>query len=284
MQVDARVGVTLAGLNINDRVGGVGYRTTSLEGWWESSESTGEMVQRVGASGGWLTEAHAGGKRIVHRGSIQSRSHAASEAMLRALQGAVPLRGTVPLAVTDLGQTYHLPIRQEGRPVTDWVTDTLVTFSFQYHSEEYRLLSGDGLAPTRSITVGLPYTEGGRVRPYTLPATIDATTVSGSVALTNPGDQAAPPRVLITFTGPVSRPSVRSAVTGRETRFALDLLPGQALTVDLDHRQVDLGGVPRQGSKRGEWLDPVPGDILVFDAAVYDPAARMTVSWYDARK
>lgn len=284
MQIDARVGVTLAGLDVNNRAGGVGYRTTGLAGWWESSESTGEMIQRVGASGGWLSEAHAGGKRIVHTGSIQSKSHAASEAMLRALLGALPLKETAPLAVTDLGQTYHLPIRQEGRPVINWETDTLVTFSLQYHSDEYRLLSGDGLAPTRSITVGLPFTEGGRIRPYTLPSTIDATTVSGSVALTDPGDQAADPRVLITFTGPVSRPSVRSAVTGRETRFALDLLPGQTLTVDLDRRDVSLGGVPRQGSMRGQWLDPVPGDVLVFDAASYDPNARMTVSWYDARK
>ena len=284
MQVSPSVGVTLRGLNVNNRAGGVGYRTVELRGWWEQSESTGQVVQRPASPGGWYTDAYATGKRIVHRGSIESKSHAASYSMLMDLLDAVSLGDPAPLAVTDLNTTFHLPVRQEGRPVVEWVTDTLVTFDIQLQSGEYRLLSGDGSAATYTRTVALPYTEGGRVRPYTLPAPINAVVISGSVELTDPGQMASTPSVVVEFSGPVLRPSIRSGVTGRQMYFDIELESGQTLVVDMDRHTVRLNGVSRSGTRRGRWLDPVPGDVLYFDADTYNPDARMTVSWHDARK
>ena len=56
------------------------------------------------------------------------------------------------------------------------------------------------------------------------------------------------------------------------------------LVVDQDARSVRLNGVSRRGAMRGEWLAPVPGDRLVFDAGSFVEAARMTVSWSDSWK
>lgn len=282
MEVTSGVGVMLGGLNLNDREAGSGYRTVDLAGWWEPTGSTGQAEQNTGGPGAWLGEAHPMGRRLVVRGSIDSGSHAESAAMLDALWRALPVSGVTPFVVTEDGQPLHVLVRQEDKPDTDWLTDTYVTFNFQIHSKEWRRLAGDGSAPTHSVTVGLPFTSGGRRRPYRLPSRINAAVVSGSVNLVNLGS--APPPVVVRFDGPVSRPAVRSLLTGRAQWFDLDVLPGQSLVVDQDARTVLLNGVSRRGAMRGDWLTPVPGDSLVFDAASYDEAARMTVSWSDAWK
>lgn len=282
MEVPAGVRVLLNGLDLTDRVAGPGYAVRELEGWWEPTASTGSVVQRAGAPGGWLDEAHPMGRRLVARGSIDSGSHAESAAMLDALWRALPVDGRAPLVVVEDGIASHVMVRQEDKPDITWVTDTYVTFDFQLHSREWRRLAGDGSGPSRSVTVGLPFTQGGRRRPYVLPSRIDGVAVSGLVELVNMGS--APPPVVVTFTGPVSRPSVRSEVTGRSQWFDLDVLPGQSLVVDQDARTVRLNGVSRRGAMRGEWLAPVPGDRLVFDAGSFVEAARMTVSWSDSWK
>lgn len=282
MEVPAGVRVLLNGLDLTDRVAGPGYTVRELEGWWEPTASTGSVVQRMGAPGGWLDEAHPSGRRLVARGSIDSDSHAESAAMLDALWRALPVDGRVPLVVVEDGVASHVMVRQEDKPDITWVTETYVTFDFQLHSREWRRLAGDGSAPSRSVTVGLPFTVGGRRRPLVLPSRIDAVVASGSVELVNLGS--ATPPVVVTFAGPVSRPVVRSRLTGRSQWFDLDVLPGQELVVDQDARSVRLNGVSRRGAMRGDWLSPVPGDSFVFDAGSFDEAARMTVSWSDAWK
>lgn len=284
MYVDSGVGVTLSGLDINDRSRGVGFRTTELRGWWSPAGSTGALMQRPGAPGGWLTEADETGTRVVLKGGIESKSHADSYAMYLWLLDAVPVREPAPLVVTELGRAYHLMVRQEADPIIEWLTDTYVTYDYQLHSEEYRKLSGNGLAPTYSVTVGLPRTEGGRSWPLSRPSTIAATVVTGEVTLTDPGDGAAPPQVFLAIDGPATRPTVRSALTGRAMRFDIDVLAGQTLTVDLDRKDIKLNGVSRRNAMTGRWLDPIPGDVLVFDADIYNPDARLTVAWNDARK
>lgn len=282
MEVSSDVGVSLGGLDLQTRVYGTGYTISDIDGWDEPTASTGGVTQRQGASGGWLDEAESMGRRLVVKGSIESDSHAESAAMLEALWRALPVRGTTPFVVVEGGVARYVMVRQEDKPDTDWLTDTYVTFDFQVHSKEWRIFSGDGSGPTHSVTVGLPFTRGGRVRPYTLPSTINATVVSGSVDVVNVGS--APARVVARFDGPVSSPSVRMP-DGQWMTFALDVLAGQELSVDFDARTVLLNGVSRRGVVRGRWLVFGPGlNTLIFDAGSYDEAARMTVSWSDSWK
>ncbi len=282
MEITPDLGVRLGGLELHDRVAGVGFKTIGLTGWDEPTASTGTIIQRAGASGGYPDEAHSMGRRLVWHGSINSHSHAESLAMLAALWRALPVADTTPFVVTDLGVPRHVPVRQEDKPDADWLTDTHISVNFQLQSDEWRRLAGDGLAPAHSITVGLPYTSGGRVLPYTLPSAIDATTVSGSVQVANAGD--AKPAAAVLFTGPVPSPTVRMP-DGQSMTFEVDVLPGQELYVDFDTHEVLLNGVSRSGSRRGAWLQFAPGDnTLIFDAASYNADARMTVLWSDSWK
>lgn len=283
MEVSSGVGVMLGGLNLNDREAGSGYRTMDLDGWWEPTGSTGQAEQNTGGPGAWLGEAHPMGRRIVATGSIDSGSHAESAAMLVALWRALPVSGVTPFVVSEGAVPLHAMVRQEDRPDVDWLTDTYVTFNFQLHSPEWRRLAGDGTAPSRRTSVGLPLTSGGRIRPYSLPSQIDAQVVAGSVPVENRGS--APPEVIVTFRGPVRRPVVRSATTGNALMFDLEVLRGQSLVVDLGKRTALLNGVSRRGRKRGTWLTvPVEGDTLIFDAEAYSLDARMTVDQTEAWK
>ena len=282
MEVASDVGVFLGGLDLQTRVLASGYAISSIKGWDEPTASTGQVTQRQGASGGWLDEAESAGRRLVVAGSIDSDSHSESVAMLRALWRALPVKGVTPFVVVENGAPLYAMVRQEDKPDTDWLTDTYVTFNFQLHSKEYRRFSGDGSGPSYSQTVGLPRTQGGRVRPYVLPSRINATVVSGSVDVVNAGNAPAP--VVVRFDGPVSSPAVRMP-DGQWMSFALDVLPGQELTVDFDAHTVRLNGVDRRASVRGRWLVFGPGaNTLIFDAASYVEAARMTVSWSDSWK
>lgn len=262
-----------------------------LTGWSGRTGSTGQAAQRAFQDGAWVDRAYSTGRTLVVPGDLRVRpdvgpggeQHLKLVAALDQLMGHLPVDTPEPVVVDEDGLRRHVLARLDGEPSDPvWVNPWHVRYEFQLFAPDYRRLAGDGSGPSHSVTVGLPFTDGGRRRPYQLPSRIDARVVSGSVDLVNVGTAPAP--VEVRFDGPVPRPSVRSLLTGRSQWFDLDVLPGQSLVVDQEARTVRLNGVDRGGSKRGDWLNPVPGDSLVFDAASYSEAARMTVSWSDAWK
>lgn len=253
-----------------------------LSGWWEPSPSTGEVDQRAYASGGVPGRAFHQSRVLVFKGGFRGADPVAVREEFEAFIGSLPIDGLFPLVVEEDGLVRHVMARLEGDPLVSWHGGKTAILNLQFVAPMWRRLAGDGSAPARSVTVGLPFTQGGRRRPYVLPSRIDGVAVSGLVELVNMGS--APPPVVVEFVGPVSRPSVRSEVTGRSQWFDLEVLPGQSLVVDQDARSVRLNGVSRRGAMRGEWLVPIPGDRLVFDAGSFVEAARMTVSWSDSWK
>ena len=286
-------GVALDGLPLTGRdADGVLWSVKKpLKGWSGRTGSTGKATQRAYQDGAWVDRAYSTGRTLVVSGDLRVRpdvgagggQHLKLVAALDRLMGHLPDNDPAPFVVDEDGLRRHVMARLDGEPSDPvWVNPWFVRYGFQLFAPDYRRLSGDGTAPTYSATVGLPSTQGGWVLPVTLPAAIDATVVSGTVALANAGNAPAP--VTVTFDGPVPRPSVRSAITGDSMMFDLDVLAGQSLVVDLDARTVLLNGVRRRNAMRGQWFQPAPNDVLVFDAAAYTPAARMTVSQFDSWK
>ena len=262
-----------------------------LKGWSGRTGSTGKATQRAYQDGAWVDRAYATGRTLVVPGDLRVRpdvgaggeQHLKLVAALDQLMGRLPGDDPAPFVVDEDGLRRHVMARLDGEPSDPvWVNPWLVRYEFQLFAPDYRRLSGDGSTPTHSQTVGLPRTDGGKVRPYTLPSAINATVVSGSVDVVNAGTAPAP--VVARFDGPVPSPTVRMP-DGQWMTFALDVLAGQELTVDFDAHTVRLNGVTRNGSVRGRWLVFGPGaNTLIFDAASYVEAARMTVSWSDSWK
>lgn len=253
-----------------------------LTGWRNPTPSTGAITQRSYQHGGWAGPAFYEPRVLVLKGSLFGDDPLAVRDAVEAFVGGLSINEFFPLVVEEAGLVRHVMVRLEADPKVVWNGGEVATFDLQFGAEDWRRFAGDGSGPTHSVTVGLPFTSGGRIRPYTLPSTINATVVSGSADVVNVGS--APARVVARFDGPVSSPSVRMP-DGQWMTFALDVLPGQELSVDFDARTVLLNGVSRRGVVRGHWLVFGPGlNTLIFDAGSYDEAARMTVSWSDSWK
>lgn len=255
---------------------------SDLKGWWSPPPSTGAVTQRSFQHGGWLNQAYYSPRVLVLEGSIVGDDPLAVRDAFEAFVAGLSINELFPFVVEEGGLVRHVMARLEEDPLIEWRGGSAAKFNLQFIAPDWRRFSGDGHAPTYSLTVGLPHTQGGRVRPYTLPSMIDATVVAGSVTVANAGNAPAP--VTVRFDGPVSQPTVRSSVTGQSMTFDMDVLAGQSLVVDLDAHTALLNGVGRRNTMRGRWLIPAPNDVLVFDSAAYNPDARMTVSWFDSWK
>lgn len=132
-------------------------------------------------------------------------------------------------------------------------------------------------------SVMLPIVTGGLEFPIQFPIQFTATTVAGRVNLTNAGTATVGLRLRID--GPVVEPRVTLLVDGVAStlRFNLTLTAGQWLDVDTAARTVYMNGTAsRRGNAAGVWpLLPSGTHELAFDAAAYDAAAELTVTWRD---
>jgi hypothetical protein len=82
-----------------------------------------------------------------------------------------------------------------------------------------------------SLSMGLPSTTGGDTWPEQWPEQFDGTTTSGDVTATNAGNIAAPSRV--TFTGPLTSPSLTNFSTGQGVTYNSTLAAGEFVYVYL---------------------------------------------------
>ncbi|POH58262.1 hypothetical protein CVS28_12530 [Arthrobacter glacialis] len=200
---------------------------------------------------------------------------------MAAFNATIPVRDLAPLVLSDFGDVCHRLIRQEGDPDVRLVSDYEFTFSVQLVAPKARKLGGDGSAAYQfSATAFLPSTTGGLQAPFTVPFSIGATVVNGSVTVTATGD--APPPVLVRINGPAVQPIIRDQ-DGGSMLLDISLDAGQWLDVDLDARTIKINStVNRRNLLRGPWIVPRSGMVLSLDAAVYDPLTSMTVFWTDA--
>jgi tail protein len=131
----------------------------------------------------------------------------------------------------------------------------------------------------------LPLVAGGLEVPFTVPFTIGASVISGTVLLTNSGT--ASTGLVLQIAGPVTQPRVTLQAPDGSTktlRYLDSLGSGEVLTLDTRARTAYLGGgVSRRGRIAGDWFLLEPGTSeLTFGAATYDGASTLTVTWRSA--
>ena len=261
-----------------------GYWFTSLAGWWDAADSTGQTTQFLSADGGWSNRAYRAFRQIDITGHVEAGSRPELRDAVEQLMAAIPVDPLVPLVVYEDGLARHCMVRMSGQPKVSWAGGHLpvADFNISLVAPDPRKLAGPGgdlgwrvLGP-----VGLPSTTGGLTFQFTLPTAFTAVTTSGQVTLDFEGT--AVPNAVVEFTGPVLNPGVREVGTGRTLWFDLEVMAGQTLSVDLRTRSVLLNGVSRRGKRRGQWIAPSPGAVWEFTAAEYNADARMTVLTQEA--
>ena len=282
MRVVDGIGVTMNGLDLNgtDEFG-VSWNTSALDDWIGRPGTTGGFIQNQFADGAWVTPAYFEPKSVRLVGRLVAPDRPTARAAVERFNAALPSKVLGVVANHEDGVVTHRWMRIEGDPKLPRPTDVYASFDVVLTSPDSRLFGGDGSALYQfSGTAFLPSTTGGLQAPFTVPFSIGATVVNGSVAVTASGD--APPPVLVRINGPAVQPVIRGDLGGAMP-LDISLDAGQWLDVDLDARTIKINStVNRRNLLRGAWITPRAGMVLSLDAAVYDPLTSMTVFWTDA--
>ena len=241
---------------------------------WGATRSTRRTEQKTRGHGGTSGEGFLAPRAIAVRGRAYAPTPEAARYALDRLNDAASIDDFV-YTVNEPGLSRWLFAHRVDDVQVSWTTPTELAWTVGLVADDPRKLHQELSAAT-----GLPSTTGGLTIPYTVPFTINATTVSGQVSLTNPGNIAGPVRLRID--GPVAGPVITHVASGRSLVFSSSytLGAGQWLDIDMDAHTVLENG---QANRRmyvisDDWSGFEPGaNTWTFTAATFDIAAALTV-------
>jgi len=259
-----------------DDAGGVGWYLVNLDGWTGSPQGTLAPVQKPRQAGAWSGKSYSKPRTLVLTGAMVAPSKAEARDAMDQLNEAIPLDDQI-LYVTEAGLQRYITVRRDGDIIPKWESDCACTFTVQMVALDGRRLA----APLTGMTM-LPQSSGGLVIPYTIPYTINSTVVSGTVALTNPGNDTG--SVLLRLDGPCAGPwQVTHQGSGPILTFAssLTLAAGEYQLVDMDKKLALANGQANRAqyitSRQWSGFDPGP-NTWSFTAASFNPASQLTVT------
>lgn len=163
MRIVGGFGVTLGGFDLQGLdPHGVSWKTNEIEDWLAPPGNTGQVVQNQFADGGWLTPSFMEPKVLRLVGRLYAADRAGARAAVARLSAALPVRGLVPLVVSEDGVVTHRLVRVEGAPKIPRPTDVYASYDLLLTSPDSRLFGGDGSTDFQhSGTAFLPSTSGG---------------------------------------------------------------------------------------------------------------------------
>jgi len=155
----------------------------------------------------------------------------------------------------------------------------LVTGIAERHVVESQALQSSTLEPGA-------VTAGGLASPLTSPFASNASSV-GAFTVTTDGHAEAWP--IVTFTGPITNPSLENRTLGPALRFIYTLGAGETLVVDTDPRRrtIRLNSQANRYSAldwtSSTWWPLLPGaNALLLGAASFSAGSSVAVQWRDA--
>jgi hypothetical protein len=274
--VDLQGMVTLGSVDANgtvwridqDGLTGMGQPTPTID-----------VQQKPRQDGGWADDSFDGPRYVAVTGTIRANTPEILNDAIDLLKAAVANTGFT-MTFTESGRVRTLTARRAGETITQKVTSRFATYSIMVVALDPRFFG-----PPLAGSTGLPSTSGGLTIPFTLPASIDASVVSGQIALTNPGRVAG--KVLARVDGPCHGPVITHRGSGASLVFSSSLVMGDGEWLDIDmdaHTVRAQGQASRSGwiTSRG-WSTFEPGDnTWAFTAASFDAGAKLTITAYPA--
>ena len=268
--------ITINGLTLNTTdTNGTQWRVRKFDGWAGATNPTGEMVRRTRRSGFWAGDSFSEGRHMALTIMVISASAAQHSLDLDTLNAAFP-RTFSRMDVSESGRVRYAYVRRSGEILPQKINRWTSIVSVMVSSKDWRKFGDDLVGLTF-----LPASSGGLTVPFTVPFTIDAVSVSGQIALTNPGNEVGPVRMRID--GPCTGPVVTHVGSASALIFSssLVLLADEWLDIDMEaHTVLANGQASRAGyiTSRG-WSGFDPGvNVWSFTAAAFDPASQLTVT------
>jgi hypothetical protein len=251
-------------LNADPDLDGVLMTCATLDGWGSpGSKSSGQS--REGEHGDSPAPNPKLQARILQlTGRIQAPTRELRQRAEHRLSAALGLQ------LFDLTVVDAIPLRVQAQRSADVSiaddTDTQSTWQAELKCPDPRRYGTD-----RSVTLNLPATTGGVQFPLRFPMRFTGTTTSGDAAAANDGNMPAP--VKVTFTGPVSSPTIRNVDTGQWVTYNDTLATGEFVVLYLRNPLVALlqdtalrtGKVSTGGG--GTWEIQPGGNTIAFRSA-----------------
>lgn len=201
-----------------------------------------------------------GGRTITIEVIVAAASKATLETKLLALS-RMPMGGqTESQLVFQLpgqGKRYvNARLRRRGYPVEfGYANGRAVMIALQFFATDPRIYDLTG----STFSINLPVASGGLGWAVSWPVAW-STSTSGTVTYTNSGNFESRP--VVTFTGPLTSPSIQNVTTGLTWACNFDLQTGDTLVVDFMARTVLLNGTASRYSyvlPTSSWWVLVPG-------------------------
>jgi hypothetical protein len=252
---------------------GVAWHLTEMQGW-DSPDQRAEYTPREADHGAWAAPVYLSQRPITLAGKIETSGLAALDSAMDQLIAACALTDTT-LTVYET-TPKQATVRRSGSPLLRPITDRIAEYSLLVTAADPRRYSTTLL----SQSTALPSVTGGLTLPVTLPVTISATTVAGSITLTNSGSMATRPT--LTIAGPVTTPTIVAALPGgsvTQIAYGATLQAGDVLVIDSAARTVVLNGTAsRRLYFSGTWPEIPAGSSVTYSwsSPVYDPSALLT--------
>lgn len=250
-----------------------------LQGW-DSAEVRAEYTPREGDHGAWASPLYLGERPITVAGTITAADGPGLDGAVDRLLETVGLSSTL-LVVYDTTPRQAW-VRRSGKPLVQYLTDRLATYSLMVTAPDPRRYS----TVLQSEQVPLPVTTGGLTLPTTAPVVIDAVTESGEIEAANEG--AFETRPVFVIDGPVVTPTIHTVYPGgtvKSLTVSTSLATGDQLVIDTDrHTAVLNGSVSRRRYVSGQWpaIGAHESVSFQFRAGSYNSTARLTASWRSA--
>lgn len=277
------------GLTVNDfmspiQIGDIVFNAVDANGtgWWASLFSgwgtpapTLTETQKVRQSGFMDGDSFSAGRVMTISGWITSSSAAQHSLDWDSLIANVSRQPTL-MQVSERGRVRWCMVRRSAEIIRTDHSGVESEFTIQVTAKDWRKF---GTALTASTA--LPASSGGFTYPMTYPFKIAATSISGTVSLTNPGNEVGP--VTMRVDGPTTGPVITHTGSGLALVFSSSLVlnAGEWLDIDMEaHTVLANGQATRAGyiTSRG-WSGFDPGSNLwQFTAASFNAASRLTVT------
>lgn len=249
--------ITLGSLTFGGNVdaNGVLWFPEQLQGWG-SPKGTLTVTQKPRAHGGYRSESFLTPRTITVAGTIQAPTSALLAQARHALNAACSLNDTT-FSVTEYGETLSATVTRQDEVLYGDETETWTTFSIQLVAED-PLRYGTPI----TATTNMASTSGGLTLPVTLPLTIGATVIAGTVGIFNPGDIASNFKMRIDGPGPGPVITVVNAAGEFILSSTYTLGSGNWLDIDTSAQSMRENG---QASRSGyletaQWPMFVPGN------------------------
>ena len=268
-------GVVLGDLDLSaTEANGVQWILSDLKGWGASG-GTLSPQQKPRSAGAWAGNSYAKARPLVLTGACIAPSAALASDALDRLIDAASLDST-HMDVIEGGRSRWAMVQRDGDVLPGWLGDVAFEYSVQLVALDPRK-HGDPLTASTS----LPSTSGGLTVPFTVPFSINATTVSGQVSLTNPGNTTG--SIVLRIDGPCVGPVITHVASGLRLVFAASLVlgAGEWIDVDLEAHSVLANGQSSRANwiTSRQWFGFERGpNTLAFTASSYTAGALLTVT------